>query len=302
MTNKTDDLRQEVNARIVEAMEKGLPPWRQPFRRDPNCGFPTNAVTQKKYRGVNPLLLTAAAMGRGYQAKWWAAYGQWEAMGAHVRRDERGTAICIYRPFRAKDEENNRKPRRFFVGRAWVFNIEQVAGDHLSLFRPGADLEDLFLARQGYDHVDAALDACGAKVVVGPEPEYHYPPEDTIVMPKKSLFVDLRSYYATKFHEYLHWTEPRTGWPPKHAALQGADLRAMTELAAEIGTCYLESELELPHCEDMTNHHKYIQTWLAVLRGNPRRIFEAASQASKGVDYVLGRSQPVTAETDEEAA
>jgi len=296
------ELREEVTEKIVAAMEKGLPPWREPFRRDPNSGFPMNVISQKKYTGVNPLLLMATSMEKGYKSKWWGTYRQWHGMGGQVKKGEHGSRIFFYRPIKKEEEEDPRK-RYFFVLRSFtIFNVEQVEGDHLSLFRATApsQLEDRFLAGLSYDHVDEMLLATGAKVEIGDEPKYQYPPADKIIMPKKSLFVDLRSYYATQFHEYVHWTETRCGWPPKHAGLQGCDLEAMTELVAEIGACYLETEMEIPHCEDMSNHHKYIQTWLRVLKGNPRHIFVASHQATKAVDYLLSFSRPVTKAEDTE--
>jgi len=315
MTEKTkklsqSELREEITQRIVEAMSRGLPPWREPYRRDPNSGFPTNVISSKRYTGINTLLLAATAMEREYTSKWWGTYNQWHAMGAqvkkrpaNVREGEWGTKIVFYR--RVEPDEVDAKgeaKRYFFVLRSFtVFNVEQVEGDHLSMFRAGrdSDLEDRFLATLTYDHVDEMVEATRAKFDIGPEPKYLYPPADKIIMPKKALFVDLRNYYATKFHEMIHWTEPRLGWPGKRSHLQGADLEAMGELIAEIGTCYLETELQIPHSDDMTNHHKYIQTWLRVLLGDPRRIFEASHQATKAVDFLLAFSRPVSKKEDQ---
>ena len=54
----TIELRQQITNRIVEALETGnLPPWRKPWRCDPNAGIPTNVISKKRYSGINVLLL-----------------------------------------------------------------------------------------------------------------------------------------------------------------------------------------------------------------------------------------------------
>ncbi len=283
-----NELREEVTTRITQAMEKGTAPWREGYRCDPNSGFPTNVISQEKYKGINRLLLMSTSIDKDYKSKWWGTYAQWHGMAAQVRKGEHGTLIVFYRPV-TKEEEEDPKKRHFFVLRCFtIFNVDQVNGDHLSMFRatPDSELEDRFMAMQSYEKVDNMLEAVGAKVEIGDEPKY-LPATDKIIMPKKSLFVDLRSYYATKFRQYVSWTHSRLSWPPKHSGLQGADLGAMSNLVSEIGACYLETEMEIPHCEDMTNHAAYLTTWLRVLRGNHRRIFEASNQAMKAVDYLL---------------
>jgi antirestriction protein ArdC len=294
------ELRQQITDQIVEAMEKGLPPWRQPWRSDPNSGFPSNYLSSLRYRGVNPLLLNLVAEHKGYKAKWWGTYRQWAKLDGQVRKGEHGTRIVFYKPVSIEDEdalaEEGPKFKRFFVLRSYVvFNVEQVDGEHLEPYRvnPKAALEDFFLAKLSYDHVEAAIDATNAKFDYGYEKVQYNREKDRIELPKKSRFNNLDAYYSTVFHELIHWTEKRLDWPGKYNKLEGNELYAMGELIAEIGCCYLETELGIPQCKDMTNHYRYLQDWLKVLRGDTRRIFKASAQAMKAVDYILSFSRTV---------
>jgi antirestriction protein ArdC len=49
----TNEIRQKITDQIVNVLKSGsLPPWRKPWRSDPNSGFPTNVVSGQRYRGV----------------------------------------------------------------------------------------------------------------------------------------------------------------------------------------------------------------------------------------------------------
>jgi antirestriction protein ArdC len=66
---------------------------------------------------------------------------------------------------------------------------------------------------------------------------------------------------------------------------------------AEIGSCYLASELGIPTADTSVNHQSYIASWLRGLQNDHRFIFQASSQASKAADYILSFSrQPVAEE------
>src|ERR1017187_4643736 len=102
----TTELRQEITSRIIEALESGnLPPWRKPWRCDPNAGLPMNVVSKKRYSGINILLLESASMRHKFESKYWATYRQWSELGGQVKRRpadiERGhwgTNIVFFKP------------------------------------------------------------------------------------------------------------------------------------------------------------------------------------------------------------
>ena len=58
---------QEVTDRIIAALEAGTKPWRRPWDGNRAGGptMPTNAVTGKKYHGINVLVLAMSAFALG---------------------------------------------------------------------------------------------------------------------------------------------------------------------------------------------------------------------------------------------
>src|SRR5262252_1667257 len=80
------EIRQRVTTRILDALQRGVAPWRKPWSALENTGFPTNVISKKRYSGVNPLLLELAALETGFQSKWWATYPQWQTLGGQVKK------------------------------------------------------------------------------------------------------------------------------------------------------------------------------------------------------------------------
>jgi antirestriction protein ArdC len=89
------------------------------------------------------------------------------------------------------------------------------------------------------------------------------------------------AFYPTILHELAHWSEIRVGWDREKGGY------AMGELIAEIASCYLAAELNIPNGEPLDNHASYIKGWLEDMRNDPNYIFKASRQASKVCDFLL---------------
>ena len=111
-------------------------------------------------------------------------------------------------------------------------------------------------------------------------------------MPLRSQFPDMRDFYSTQFHELAHWSEVRLAWDGSYA---------MGELVAEMTAAYVANDLGVPQSDDLTNHAKYVQSWLGAMQDDARWIFQAATQASRAADYILSFSRQSEA-ADEQAA
>jgi len=83
----------------------------------------------------------------------------------------------------------------------------------------------------------------------------------------------------------VHFTEPRLNWD------RAAEGYPAGELVAEIGGCFMASELGLPTGESLANHAAYLQSWLKAMQNDPKYIFKASAQASKAADYLLAFSR-----------
>jgi len=296
------EIRQAIANQIVEALQKGgLPPWRQSWCNDPNCGRAANIVSQKTYRGINPLLLQIASMRHGFKTRWWATYRQWDTLGCHVMRrpenvppGEWGTTIIFWKPTVVIEKNNAGKEEKktIFVLRTYtVFNLDQVVGDYLNRYRAGfTTLTDEEIGHR-FDEAEKAISATSAEIRHGGNEAFYSRAGDFIQMPLRHQFKGA-GYLEVLGHEMVHWTEPphRLNWDRPN---QGY---AMGELIAEIGGCFLANELGLP-ISDQANHAAYIQNWLQAMRNDHSFIFKASTQASKAVDFVLAFSRTPEPET-----
>ena len=118
-------IREEITKRIIEALEKGVKPWRRPWSISPNSGRPTNIVSRKLYTGINPLLLELHSLRFGFRSKWWGTFHQWSDLGCTVKKrpddvepGHWGCSIVLWKPFTkivAKDTARRKKPEFFMM-------------------------------------------------------------------------------------------------------------------------------------------------------------------------------------------
>ncbi len=78
-----------VTSRILAELERGVVPWRKPWRTLP----PANLISKKPYRGINVFLLALA----GYGSQYWLTYRQAQTLGGNVRKGEHGTKIVFWK-------------------------------------------------------------------------------------------------------------------------------------------------------------------------------------------------------------
>jgi antirestriction protein ArdC len=295
-------LRESITQRIIAALESGsLPPWRQPWSNDPAAGPACNVVSHKKYRGINPLLLACASARHNLHSKFWGTFNQWRSLGGHVMRrpdhvppGEWGTAIIFWsRVTKLEENEDGEEEEKdiVFMRSYTVFNIDQVEGEHLDHLRVGHSVFNTS-PLDTYQEADRVIAATKADIRYGGNAAYYSPTGDYIQMPLRGQF-EGGEWHETMFHELCHWSEPRLNWKP------GEGGYALAELVAEIGSCYLASELSIPLAQTSVNHASYVQSWLQSLRNDHRFIFQASSQASKAADYILSFSRTPAEEIEE---
>lgn len=91
------DIYQRVTDAIVSELEKGVRPWLKPWNAEHAAGRITRPLRANgiPYRGINVLMLWAAATERSYTAPLWLTYKQAQELGAQVRKGEKGN-IVVY--------------------------------------------------------------------------------------------------------------------------------------------------------------------------------------------------------------
>ncbi len=292
---RQNDIRTQVNGKIIEALAKGLTPWKKPWVASKNAGNPANAVSGRSYRGINPLLLELAAMDKGFKSKWWGTYRQWQGLGAQVKGGERGTRIVFWSPVKrtSKNEVGEETQTTFPLMREYtVFNADQCQGTERFAVEPASGTTAV-----DFEPAENVIGTTGADIrhLAGDKAAYHRPPHDFIVLPTKSQFnqapFGLAGYYATAFHELMHWSEHRVSWSGSYA---------LGELRAEIGAAYLAAEIGIPIADNLENHAKYLDSWLKTMQADAKVIFQITSAASKGADFILSFSREPQPKPQEE--
>jgi len=283
MTQKLD-IRQHVTDTIIAEIEKGTPPWRQPW-----TGSKTGAALPLRhngapYKGVNVLMLWATAHTRGYSSAQWMTFRQARELGGCVRKGEKGTKSVYYGAIERDDETDGQgEVERIPYLKAYtVFNSDQIDGLPDDFYiRPNPPRD---LGTKPDPELDAWFAATGADIISTTEPAAYYRPStDQIHMPPIETFESAASFYGVLSHESVHWV----GGPKRLDRIKRfADKKdvAFEELVAEIGASMLSIHLGVEPQFDQSA--AYIETWIEAMSGDKTLIFKAAAEAQKAVDYL----------------
>jgi antirestriction protein ArdC len=297
-----NEIREEITNKFIKALENGITPWRRPWElsSDPNCGLPENLISKKLYRGINPLILDLSSLANGFRSQWWATFNQFKSLGGFVKKGQKGTGIVFWRRIEIEDDKkkDGSKKKIFLLRFYTVFNLDQVEDKEgkLDKYRPAkADpTADVVPITPDYQLADEIVLATKADIRYGGNRACYHRPSgaafpkhtdgDFIQMPNSRQFPDQRDFHDTRLHEIVHWSECRRKWTGTYA---------MGELIAEIGATYLSRYAKIPQSEDLSNHSKYVKSWLKEMKNDPKWIFRASTEASKAADYILHFSQKV---------
>jgi antirestriction protein ArdC len=277
----------EVTERVIAQLEEGRLPWVQPWDAAAcGCTMPANAVTGRRYSGINVLILWAAVIDGGFASQRWLTYRQAAAAGGNVRKGEKGTTVCYADWFTPKGEEEKARDEDrgartvAFLKRFTVFNVEQCDGLPEELTgTPEPLAEDDILPQ-----VQALIDASGADFRIGGGEAYYSPQRDYVAVPPQAAFHEPVNWYRTALHELGHWTGHSSRLDRNQRGRFGSADYAREELIAEMASAFACASLSI---HPTVRHADYVGSWLAVLREDEKAIFRAASAASKAADYLL---------------
>jgi antirestriction protein ArdC len=89
------NLHAEITEALIAAIEKDPGQPEMPWRRSTGAPLwlPENALTKKRYNGINVVSLWAAAETKGFDVPIWATYRQWAELGIQVRGGEKASLV-----------------------------------------------------------------------------------------------------------------------------------------------------------------------------------------------------------------
>jgi antirestriction protein ArdC len=270
---------------MLTLLEQGTVPWQQPW--DHTTGLPRNLFSQRPYRGINVWLLTAM----GYASPFWATFNQVKTAGGSVRKGERGVPVVFWKVYTKEDPETGDEEKRFVLRHFTVFNAAQL---------DGVAVPAIAVPSHRFTPIERCAQLVGAMphrppIMHGHQRACYKPATDTLHMPTPSCFHSPEAYFATLFHELTHavgHSSRLNRTTLTDLCLFGDPTYAKEELVAEMGAAYLCGVCGIANVT-LANSAAYLQSWMQVLRDDPKMLVQAAGQAQKAADY-LQNLQPDT--------
>ena len=278
MSNQTTY--ETVTQRIIVCLENGVAPWCKGW----SVESPRNAISGRKYAGINTLILSLSP----YADPRWATLRQINQLGGRVRKGEHSTAIAFWKRIPITGDEGEIEKVIPFLRFYRVFNVQQT-----DLTLPALTTRDLEPIAEA-ERVIASMPNRPSINDDGGDRAFYMPSTDSIHMPAKGTFYSNGDYYITLLHELSHSTGHhsrlnRHGLETGIAPF-GSETYSREELCAEISAAFLASECGIKF--DLPNSAAYVNSWLRVLRNDRKMVIVAAGQAQRTADYILDRHAP----------
>lgn len=283
------DIYQEVTDRILQLLDAGTVPWRNPIRRGRGDGWPKNLQSKKQYRGVNVFLLAVEAMQRGFSSDYWLTFKQAKAKGGNVRKGEQSSLVVFWKQIEKEDKETGKEIKLPVLRHYNVFNVEQCEGvDAPDSVEPDSNAPSFEPLTAAEEIVAGYRD--GPIIEYGGSRALYRPSTDQVLMPQPERFETRESYYATLFHELSHSTghskRLNRGLDTELTQFGSPDY-SREELVAEMSAAFLATTAGISE-ETIEPAASYIDNWRKKLKGDNRLIVSAAGAAQKATDLILG--------------
>lgn len=269
----SDKIYEMVTYRMIQLLEQGIVPWRRPWR----VGTSVNWRTQKPYRGINTLLLEPGE---------YATFKQVSEAGGKVKKGEKGHMVVFWTWLEKENERSGKNEKIPFLRYYSVFEInKQCEGlnskrnDQVYEHNPIEEAEQIC---RGYQDAPSVYFASGRA--------FYQPTNDIVSVPPIRDYAKPEEYYSTLFHEHIHSTghTKRLNRSGVTELVAFGDVSySKEELIAEIGAAMLCGMSGIDN-STLDNSAAYVGGWLRKLKGDKRLVVQAAGQAQKAADYILG--------------
>lgn len=280
---------EQITRRVITLLEQGTVPWQRPWKA--TNGWPRNLITKKPYRGINVFMLVPMA----YESPFWLTFRQAVQLGGGVTKGEKASPVVFWKRRKVKDKESGQEKIIPLLRFYHVFNVAQCDGIGEVPQPKSAD----------------TAASCKPEEIVANMPKrpqlkhgmtyaFYSPKEDFVGMPSKERFDRTEDYFSALFHELVHSTGHESRLKRPGICEQdgfGSDPYCKEELVAEMGAAFLCAQSEIV---DRTVEHSaaYLQGWLKRLRDEKSLLVQAAAQAQKAVDFILGKEPDISGSRD----
>ena len=292
--SKNFDLYQEVTYKIISILEQGVAPWRRTWS---TYGLAKNYATGHVYTGINFILMNNTS----HIIPNFLTFNQIRTLGGKLKKGAKSEKV-IYFNVVYKDRDNRTVSKDEvthlynigaviktlkFIKYYSVFNVADVEGIKL-------DISEIILKpNETIDKCESIVEnmhKCPEIKHIDSKGAFYSPGLDIVNMPQIEQFESAEAYYATLFHELIH----STGHASRLAREEvmnpntfGSRAYSKEELVAEMGASFLCSSVQINFDQIFENNVAYLSGWLKVLKEESKFIFKVASEAQKGVDFIL---------------
>lgn len=298
---KKNNLREKIAEQFIAALQEDQLPWHAMWA----TMRPQNAITGKRYRGINSFWLSFIADAFGYTDNRWCTFKQAQDKGWHVKKGEHATQVEYWRLFDKKQKQyiEQREAEMIIAAdpdrekdivlscRTYsVFNGQQIEGIPELDICSAVDIETVRAQRDTLlRNMELGFRESGTEA-------YYRPATDSITMPPDAFFADSYGYMATFLHECGHATGHEKRLNRNLSGNFGSPSYAKEELRAEIASAFTSQALGFGRGADglsgaMDNHKAYIQSWISVIKDQPNELFAAIKDAEKISDYLLEKGE-----------
>lgn len=282
------NLYEEITAKIIAELEAGRVPWVQPWSSaKAGLGMPYNAISERRYSGVNILSLWDAVVANGFRTHAFLTLRQANTLGGSVRKGEHGTHVVYARRF-VPSEERRRAGAEGreatggipFLKHFTVFSVDQCDGLPDDIAQPPAPAPEGLIVPQA----EALIKATGADFRIGGAMAFYSPAHDYVAVPRPDDFHEPVNWHRTAFHELGHWSGHHSRLDRDLTGNFGSTEYGREELVAEMTGAFVCASLGIT---PTIRHADYIGSWLEIMREDARAIVRAASAASRAADCLL---------------
>lgn len=278
-----------INSMILEKLQQNKLPWKQSWNK---FGPARNYVTNKRYRGINAILLNHTKS----EYPLFVTFNQIKELGGHIRKGSRGHFVVFWKKLYYGEEGriDVRKLREYatedvktvpYLRYYYVFNIDCVEGIEFKLPEKNLSINPI-------ETCERMIGEMPNRPVIehgGDQPFYDFR-IDVVKVPHLCNFASAEKYYATLFHELAHSTGHASRLNRKLSGQLTSAEYAFEELIAEMASCFLCNDAGIAD-QVIDNSASYIKGWLtrltSILKDDGKFFVRASAQAQRVADYIL---------------
>lgn len=269
-----------ITSLIIEKLEDGCIPWRQPWR---GATPPCNLASGRPYRGINAFLLGCTG------ASWFATFNQIKERGGSIKAGARSLPVVFWHMKEPVDQDSSNDRRIPILRYYRVFSLDDVEGINVPVIN--AELHE-FTPIEAAEKVIEQM-PLKPEIRIGPAQAFYSPAGDYINMPRQGLFSSYNDWLACLYHEMGHATGHASRLNRStvtSAAYYGSAEYSREELIAECCSAFLANETGIL-AATIDNSAAYIDGWLKALKSKDSRgmVIYAAAAGQRAADYILNR-------------